>query len=156
MSNFGDPRFVIRSIVFHPTWISESCNANEELFTLVERAFCLERPCLTHHWSLPKNNLRIRCFHFDMSLGHPLLSSDFFRIHCVTSAQFLPICHCVAKQEDTLNTNWVRQGVVLYSLLLNLCLCFYLKPIPFQVHAWVCMSIEHIYMRPSRLKRYIE
>ena len=48
--------FVIRSTVVHLTSISESCDANEKLFTPVERAFCLERPCSTHHWSLPKNN----------------------------------------------------------------------------------------------------
>ena len=65
------------------------------------------------------------------------------------SSLFLQICHCVAKQEDTLNTNWVRQGVVLYSLLLiafEFVPVFLFRP---NTYRGTCMSIEHIYMRPQ-------
>ena len=73
----------------------------------------------------------------DMSIGQSVSFEVFFANPLRDFRIVLPICHCVDKQEDTLNTDWVQQGVVLYSLLLNLCLCFYFEPIPSQVHAWV-------------------
>ena len=90
------------------------------------RAFCFERPCVLHHCR-EANPLfsarRVLRTLFDFSVRlHSLLLE---RHHCVTSAHILPICHCVVENRiKLLNLDWARHGVVLYSLPLNLCLCF--------------------------------
>ena len=128
--------FVIRSTVFHLTSISESCVAGQELFT-GRASFCLERPCLVHHWScreiISESAVFIsKCPQDTVRLFNPLL---LLKHHCAPSAQFLRFAIVQLMQEDTLNTSWVRQGVVLYSLLLNLCQCFCFNLIPMRVHA---------------------
>ena len=87
--------FVIRSTVFHLASISESCVAKEELFT-GRASILLGETVPSAPLALPKNNSRIRCFHVDMSFGHSVAFQVLYSsIHCVASAQFLPICHCV-------------------------------------------------------------
>ena len=75
-----------------PKFLNLAIRAFEEEFvTPVENFTMIDRASRT---IVEKNNSRIRCFHFDMSLGHfvainPLAPRLFlYRNHCATSARF--------------------------------------------------------------------